>query len=402
MPNERPRTSIPPWPIVRLSSDDLAPGPWVFGRQVEPAAAEVPAGALVEVHDVSDRFVGHALFNPASDIRLRWLARGRKNDLDRPREFLLRKLKEADQLRRRVLRLPDVTDAYRIAHAEGDDLPGLIVDRLGDTLVCEHHSLGFWRLRHDVGWALTQLYPEARVVHRVPNTAAKAEDFDTRELDDEPVLETKVVIEEHGLRYPVLPGLGHKTGWFCDQRDNRVKVGRLAASRDVLDLCCNAGGFALHAARAQARSVRAVDLDEVVLERARQAAALNQLAVEFVHADAFDCLRGAHSRGERFGLVVVDPHKFIASKTGYEIGLAKYLDLNALAFGVVRPGGLVATFSCSGLLTDSAFIGVLFQAARRAGRGLRLCETWGAGPDHPQRPDFSRSRYLKGALLAIN
>lgn len=402
MQSERPHTSTPPWPVVHLSSDELAPGPWVFGRQVEPAPGEVPPGALVEVHDVSDRFVGHALFNPASDIRLRWLARGRKNELDRPREFLLRKLKDADQLRRRVLRLPDVTNAYRVAHAEGDDLPGLIVDRLADTLVCEHHSLGFWRLRHDVAWALTQLYPDARVVHRVPNTAAKAEEFDPRELEQEPVLETNVVINENGLRFPVQPGLGHKTGWFCDQRDNRVKVGRLAAGRDVLDLCCNAGGFALHAARAEARSVRAVDLDEVVLERARAAAQLNQLAVEFVHADAFDFLRHAQSRGERHGLVVVDPHKFIASKTGYDVGLAKYLDLNALAFGVVRPGGLIATFSCSGLLTDSAFMGVLFQAGRRAGRALRVCETWGAGPDHPQRPDFSRSRYLKGALLAID
>src|SRR5262249_8156021 len=123
---------------------------------------------------------------------------------------------------------------------------------------------------------------------------------------------------------------------------------------------------------------------------------------EFVHADAFDFLRACASRGDKAALLVVDPHKFIASKTGYEIGLAKYLDLNALALSVARPSALLATFSCSGLLTDSAFIGMLFQAARRAGRTIRLLETWGAGPDHPQRPDFSRSRYLKGALLAVD
>jgi 23S rRNA (cytosine1962-C5)-methyltransferase len=390
-------------PIVRLASNEIAAGPWVFGRQVEEPREAIAGGALVEVHDPSDRFVGHALFNAESDIRLRWLARGRRTDLARPREFLLRKLKEADTLRRRVLRLTEVTDAYRIVHAEGDDLPGLIVDRLATHLVCEHHSLGFWRLRADVEWALKQLYPEQIVVHRVPATAAKAEGFDQDELDREPErLEVDVVIEEHGVRYPIRPGFGHKTGWFCDQRDNRVAIAKLAAGRDVLDLCCNAGGFALQAARAGARSVRGVDLDEVVLERAVAARDLNRLAVDFVHADAFDFLRGQASKSEKPGLVIVDPHKFIASRERYEMGLAKYVDLNALALAAVRGGGLVASFSCSGLLQDAAFIGMLFQAARRAGRTMRLLQTLGAGPDHPQRPDFNRSRYLKGALLHVD
>jgi 23S rRNA (cytosine1962-C5)-methyltransferase len=236
----------------------------------------------------------------------------------------------------------------------------------------------------------------------VPNTAAKAEEFDARELESAPARDDEVVIEENGLRFAVRPGFGHKTGWFCDQRDNRAKVGQLAAGREVLDLCCNAGGFSLQAARGGARSVRGVDLDEVVLERARASAALNELEVEFVHADAFDFLRGCQSRGERAALIVVDPHKFIGSKSAFDVGLAKYLDLNALALAVARPSGLVATFSCSGLLTDSAFVGMLFQAARRAGRLIRLLDSWGAPPDHPQRPDFSRSRYLKGALLAVD
>jgi 23S rRNA (cytosine1962-C5)-methyltransferase len=390
-------------PIVRLASNEIAAGPWVFGRQVEEPRAPIPGGELVEVRDPSDRFVGHALFNGESDIRLRWLARGRRTDLARPREFLLRKLKEADTLRRRVLRLPDVTDAYRVVHAEGDDLPGLIVDRLATHIVCEHHALGFWRMRQDVEWALKQLYPEQIVVHRVPSTAVKAEGFDPDELDRLPARpDVDVVIEEHGVRYAVRPAVGHKTGWFCDQRDNRVAVAGLAAGRDVLDVCCNAGGFSLQAARAGARSVRGVDLDEVVLERAQASMLLNQLAVEFVHADAFDLLRDLAKKGERFGLVVVDPHKFIASRERYEMGLAKYLDLNALAFAVLKPGGLMATFSCSGLLPDAAFIGMLFQAARRAGRTMRLLQSLGAGPDHPQRPDFNRSRYLKGALLHVD
>lgn len=385
-------------PCVRLASDEFPSGPWIFGRQVEDSGG-ARDGQLVEVLDASQRFVAHALYNGASDIRLRVLSRGRRRDLDRPREFLLEVLKSADRLRRRVLRLPEVTDAYRIAHAEGDDLPGLIVDRLGPWIVCDHHSLGFWNLRQEVAWALSQLYPDLSILQRMPAGAAKSEGCPAGEPDVDP---GEVIITEHGLRYPVLPAGGHKTGWFCDQRDNRRRVASFAAGRDVADLFCNLGGFGLACARAGARSVRSVDLDEVVLERAQAAARLNDLPVEHVHMDAFNYLRALQSREERPGLIVVDPHKLIPSKNDLERGQRKYLDLNALAFESVRPGGLVATFSCSGLLTESTFVGTLFAAGRRAGRGLRLLEQYGAAPDHPQRPDFSRSRYLKGALVAVD
>lgn len=389
--------------MVRLDSDELARGPWVFARQVEPSSQPIPCGELVEVYDRSDRFLGHALCNDASDIRLRWLSRGRKNDLDRPREFLERRLREADRLRRKTLRLHERTDAYRVAHAEGDDLPGLIVDRLNDVLVCEHHALGFWRLRAEVEAALRAIYPECAVVHRIPASARRAEGYGERELalaDASGGRET--IIEENGVRFPVGAGLGHKTGWFCDQRDNRALVASYCAGRDVLDLCCNSGGFALNAAKAGARSVQAVDLDEVVLERAAAAAKLNQLRVDFTHADAFDVLRSVSKSSTRPNVLIVDPHKIIATKNDYELGLSKYSDLNTLAFTAVREGGLVATFSCSGLLQEPAFFGMLFQAARRAGRGIRLLSVLGAGPDHPQRPDFARSRYLKGALLSVD
>ena len=383
--------------VVRLETDDLPRGPWIYARQVRPPAG-VADGDLVEVRDASERFVGHGLFNGASDIRVRMLSRGRRSDLDRPREFLHRRLAAADALRRKVLHLHEDSDAYRVAHGEGDDLSGLVVDRLGDVLVCEHHALGFWQLRDEVAAALERLYPGFRVVHRVPPSAARAEGFDP----GPPPAGIEVTITEHGLSFPVLAGAGHKTGWFCDQRENRLALARLARGRDVLDLCCNAGGFALHAARAGARSVRGVDLDEKVLARARAAAAAAGLAVEFVHADAYDHLRAAAAAGERAGLAIVDPHKLIANRRDMERGLRSYLDLNALALSCVRPGGLLASFSCSGALQDGAFFGMLFQAARRADRAIRLLDRFGAGPDHPQRPGFPRSRYLKGALLAVD
>ena len=386
------------FPPVRLLTDESPSGPWIFGRQVEPRDLP-PDGSLVEVLDRSGRFLGHGLYNGASDIRVRLLSRGRKTDLRNPRDHLLRRLASADRIRKKVLRLPEVTNAYRIAHAEGDDLPGLVVDRLGECLVCEHHSLGFWLLRHEVESALGELYPGLPVVHRVPQTAAKAENFEPK---DPPLDLGEIWIEEHGLAFPVRPGRGHKTGWFCDQRDNRISVGALARDQDVLDLCCNLGGFALRAAKSGARRVRGVDLDEVVIARARDAAQRNSLSVEFIHADAFDFLRSLRSEREKPGLVVLDPHKIVKNRLQLEAGLRQYSDLNTLAIGAVRPGGLLATFSCSGVLDLATFLGMVFQAARRAEREIRLLGTLGAGPDHPQRPDFSRSRYLKGALLAVD
>ncbi|MBK7877498.1 MAG: class I SAM-dependent rRNA methyltransferase [Planctomycetes bacterium] len=385
-------------PTIRLATDELSLGPWIYGRQVEPPDTDVPDGALVEVVDASDRFVGHGLYNGSSDIRLRMLTRGKKSDLRAPRDFLLRTLSNADRLRKKLLRLPEVTEAYRIAHAEGDDLPGLVVDRLGSVIVCEYHARGFWNLREDVEWAVNELYPGFQVVHKVPNSAANAERF-----EPEPPRDVgEATFLEHQVRYRVSPGRGHKTGFFCDQRDNRLLVAQYARGQSVLDLCCNTGGFALQAARAGATRVRAVDLDEVVLERAAAAADENHLAIDFVHADAFDVLRETRAARERPGVVVLDPHKIVANRNQIEEGLHRYGDLNTLALESVRPGGLLATFSCSGALDLPTFLGMLFQSARRARRPVRLLAVLGAGPDHPQRPEFSRSRYLKGALLAVD
>ncbi|MEW6074577.1 MAG: class I SAM-dependent rRNA methyltransferase [Planctomycetota bacterium] len=398
-----PRPPSLPHPVVHLATDELHRGPWVYARQVgPPRGAAAPDGAIVEVRDASDRFLGHALHNGASDIRLRWLARGRRHDLDRPREFLLARLRAADRLRRAVLRLEETTDAYRVAHAEGDDLPGLVIDRLAGVLVCEHHSRGFHALRAEIAAALGELYPGLPVVHRVPPGARRTEGFDPpAEEDGAP---PEVLITEHGLRFPVLPGREHKTGWFCDQRDNRRRIGALGRGRVVLDLCCNAGGFALQAARAGARRVTAVDLDEKVLARAAAAAAQNGLAVEFVHADAFDVLRDLRREplARRPELVVLDPPKIAAGRRDLEAARAKYGDLNSLTLEALRPGGLLASFSCSGALDLAGFLGLVFGAARRAGREVKLLEVLGAGPDHPQRPDWPRSRYLKGALLAAD
>ncbi len=396
---------MPSYDQVHLGVERIPPGPWVYARLTDdygPGGPPAADGAIVEVIDGGGRFCGHALYNSTSDIRLRMLSKGKKSDLDRPREFLTRSISAALRLRRKVLRLDEVTDAYRVVHAEGDDLPGLIVDKLGDVVVCQYHSLGFWLLREELEAVLRELLPGHAVIHRFARSARAAEGIPESDpgADGDDVGER--LIQEYGVRFVVHPGESHKTGWFCDQRDNRRRMASFAKGRDVLDLCCHAGGFAIPAALAGAHHVTAVDLDEEPLERAKAAAAENKVDIAFRHADAFDVLREVNKSRRRPGLIILDPHKLAKGKRDLEAAKTKYRDLNALAIGGAAPGGILATFSCSGALDLPAFAGIVFQAARRAEREVRLLEVLGASVDHPQRPDFGRSRYLKGLLLAVD
>ena len=388
---------------VQVGLERLPQGPWIYARLMDERGSHgAEDGSIVEVIDGAGRFCGHGLFNSSSDIRVRMLSRGRRSDLDRPREFLRRRIAAALRLRRRTLRLEEVTDAFRIVHAEGDDLSGLIVDKLGDALVCQYHSLGFWRLREDVEAILRELLPGHLVLHRFARTARRGEGLDPEADLSEGDQADPRYVQEHGVRFLVHPGASHKTGWFCDQRDNRRHLAALARGRHVMDLCCHAGGFSIPAALAGARSVTAADLDEEPLGRAERAAAENAADVTFHHADAFDVLRATVDSKRRPGLLILDPHKLAKGKRDLEAAKVKYRDLNALGIAAAAPGGILATFSCSGALDLPAFAGVVFQAARRAEREVRLLETLGAGPDHPQRPDFGRSRYLKGLVLAVD
>ncbi len=398
--------------VVWLHPGAIPRGPHSYGREVDdPPAGQGPEpGSIVEVMDDRDRFMGHALYNPWSDIRLRWLSRGRRTDMDRPGEFLLRQLAAADRLRKKGLRLAERTEAYRIVHAEGDDFPGLVIDRLGDAIVVEYHSLGYWRLRPELEAALAQLHPGKLVVHKVARLAVKREGFDDREplifaSDGRvgPELEDLAVeFEECGLTHRVHPGHGHKTGWFCDQRENRLRVAELAKGRAVLDLCCNAGGFAVHAMAAGAREAVGVDMDAGILDIARANATANGVTVDFQQADIFDWLRAAVARGEQYDAVILDPAKLTRDRNKVFDALKKYFAMNRLALDVIPPGGLLLTCSCTGLVSEADFLEMLRRVALNAGREIQVLEVRGAGADHPVRTDVPESRYLKAVFCRVD
>ncbi|MBN2447623.1 MAG: class I SAM-dependent rRNA methyltransferase, partial [Phycisphaerae bacterium] len=213
---------------------------------------------------------------------------------------------------------------------------------------------------------------------------------------------TSTVIREHGIRYRVEMAAGHKTGFFCDQRDNRLRFARLCRDADVLDCCCYSGGFGLCAKLiGEAREVTSVDLDEAALETARQNINLNQTRISLVHSDAFAYLRQMFANQRQYDAIVLDPPKLAISRRDYDDALRKYEDLNTLAVQIVRPGGTLLTCSCSGMVSAATFVEMVQRAARRTRRKIQIFDQTGAASDHPIMPNCPESAYLKALWLRV-
>ena len=375
---------------LRIAKDSVRPR--VFKKMVRDADADTPNGSYVEVVDRDGAFVGRGLWNRRSTIPVRLLTRDPAARLDD--DFLRRRVLDAVRLRRERLRLDEITDAYRLIHGEGDGVPGLVVDRFGGVLSAEVSLLAIYeRMAAIKEWLREAVGFEALVV-REESRYAKIEGF--RIPPPRPSADWRTTVREHGARFRVDAAGAHKTGWFCDQRETRQALAALARGRRVADLCCHAGGFAIHALRAGARSATLVDLDEVAAASARANLEENGLAAEVIHADAFAFLR--ETPAGRFDAIVLDPPKFVRGIDERGGGLRRYADLNRLALERLDPGGLLLTCSCSGLVDEATFLDVVRRAAVDAGRRLRVLRLGGAPPDHPVDPEIPETRYLKTIL----
>jgi 23S rRNA (cytosine1962-C5)-methyltransferase len=357
-------------------------------RAVSPNAQP---GNLVNVYDKSGNLFGAGLYNHKARVPLRMLHHG-EEPVDE--SLFLRLIDRAVDLRLQTLDLPSRTDAFRVIHSDGDGLSGLVVDRYADVLSVEVHSLGmFQRLRDWLPHLHTRLGTKRHVVNVDPEVARR-EGIQTRKLRSDDV--RAVRIREHGVRFEVNFDEGHKTGFFCDQRENRRRLAEHVKGRRVLDLCCYTGGFALSArVSGGAGEVTGVDLDESAVAQARRNANLNQVRIDWVHCDAFTYARQMQQNRRRWDVVVLDPPKLLLSRDEMAEGLRKYEDLNRLAFTLMEPGALLVTCSCSGLLSAEAFEELAIRAAHRDGRRLQFLDRTGAGEDHPVFSNCPESRYLK-------
>ncbi|MFO1496003.1 MAG: class I SAM-dependent rRNA methyltransferase [Lysobacterales bacterium] len=382
-------------PLVRLKTERRSNHPWIFQKMVEKPDPKPRPGSVVDIQDRTGEWVGRGFYNGHSRIALRVLT-------DRPEvavdaDFFRTRIGHAIELRRSVLGLDAVTDAYRLIHSEGDDLSGLVIDRFADTLVIEYFSAGMWRQRDVIRRTLAEFYPEGKFYWFAEEHVAKQESFDC----SVPTPPEPVTITEHGLKFRVAPGLKHKTGFFADQRDNRKRLGEYSPGKRVLDLCCNSGGFAVYARAAGASEVVGVDLDEEVLELAKLNAKVNRTPVRFVQADIFPWLRDAALNGEQFDTVILDPAKMTRDREQVIPALKKYLDMNKLAMGVIKPGGILLTCSCTGLVSEEQFLDMLRRAAFYANRTVQVLEVRGAGADHPWLAHVPESRYLKAVFCRV-
>jgi len=426
---ERPAGLLPdsPHPWVQLRSVSFHP--FVYDRMVSHADPKAAPGDIVAVYDKHGQIFGHGLYNPRSRIAIRVLSH-EASPIDEG--FWRQRIAAAVRLRRETLRLDDVTDAYRLIHAEGDGLSGLIVERYADHLVFELFSLGMYqrvgmlaefmaeelslrsvsegdgdRKGRDAGRDSREGGCEKGLSHqrwkRVVRADASIEQVEGFSVTDElSTGRTSVTVREHGVRFRVDMARGHKTGFFCDQRDNRRLLATLCRDADVLDMCCYSGGFGLYAkVLGGAREVTSVDLDEQALALARDNANLNQVRIRHVHADAFPYLRQMAANQRPFDVIVLDPPKLIGSRDEFADGRQKYLDLNKLALQIMRPGGVLLTCSCSGLLSREDFVDVVRQAARITNRRAVLFNSTGSGGDHPIALDCPETSYLKALWLRV-
>ena len=347
-------------------------------------------GALVQVLGKEGTPFGWGLWNPKSRMPLRVVSHSLE-DLDE--SFFERAIRRAASLRRDVLKLDAHTNSYRAIHGDADFLPGMVADKFADVLSVEITNLAAWQRLPQWLPLLHECFDTKRVVVGVDLDLARIEGIPRHGGVVSDTMRT-VQIREHGVRYEINFSDGHKTGFFCDQRDNRHQFGALAAGRTVLDLCCYTGGFAISAALAGAGEVTGVDLDETAVAMAKRNANLNSAKVKFTHADAFTWARTMIENGRTWDLVIADPPKFIHGRED-EIGTAKYADLNKLALQLVAPAGLYVTCSCSGMLGVGEFEQIVVTSAHRRNLRLQTFDRTGAGPDHPTLSNYPESRYLK-------
>jgi 23S rRNA (cytosine1962-C5)-methyltransferase len=290
----------------------------------------------------------------------------------------------------------------RLVHGESDGLPGLVVDRYGDTLVMQVLSAGMERWRGALADLLVELTGCANLYERSDAEVRDLEGLPARAGILRGVLPVPLIIREHGLKFYVDVEKGQKTGFYLDQRDNRRRIGELANDKDVLNCFCYSGGFSLSALQGGARSVLSVDSSAEALALARENAKLNNLAAdraEWLEADVFKSLRLMRDQGKSFDLIVLDPPKFAPTAHHAANAARAYKDINLWALKLLRPGGLLATFSCSGGVTADLFQKILAGAAMDANVTAQIVGRFAADADHPAVLNFPEGEYLKGLLL---
>jgi len=395
MESERPVLRLLPGRHKRV----VAGHPWVYSNEAAMEAAKALApGTVVKLAASDGRMLGCAFFNPKSLICARVLSPDPEAGIGAP--FLAARLRAALALREALYDRP----FYRLVHSEGDALPGLVVDRFGDTLVCQLNAAGMDVLADALLAALDEVLRPRAVVFRNDTAVRELEGLAREVKVAKGEVVPPIAVEEGAARFLADPLAGQKTGWFFDQAENRGFMARLAEGRRVADFYAFTGGFAIRAALGGAREVLAFDTSEPALDLARRAAEANGVAgaCRFARAEAFAEMERLGREGERFDVVICDPPAFVKSRKDLAAGAKGYRKMVRLAASLVAPGGFLFAASCSHNMPAERFAEEVRRGLAQAGRTGRVLRQAGAGPDHPVHPFLPESAYLKAQVLQLD
>ncbi len=394
-----PTASLKPHKDDALQSGHL----WIFSGALQQPPHWIEPGGLLDVKSATGQFVARGYYHPETDIAIRILSRDIDEAIDAT--FFRRRIRSALALRR-VFDL-DRTNAYRLINAEGDGLPGLVVDRYAEILVVQVHTLGMERLLPLVIEALMQETGARGILLRNDGQSRRREGL---EIEEPRVVAggvpTRVAVRENGLLFIVDPWEGQKTGFFLDQRDKREALRKYCHAGRILNCFSYSGAFSVYAAMSgQQPRVTSVDISGPAIDAAREHFTLNGLdanAHEFLIADVFDYLEQAQREGEMFDVVVLDPPAFAKTQGARSSALKAYRRLNTLGIQVLRPGGILLSCSCTGVVGMDDLLGAISQSAQHSRRGVQVLEVYTHGVDHPVQLSMPETSYLKSVFCRVS
>ncbi|RZM77081.1 class I SAM-dependent methyltransferase [Pseudoalteromonas rubra] len=376
--------------------------PWIFSKAIKKVKGKPALGDTVTIYSHDGQYLATAAYSPDSQIRARIWSFDQSEQIDQ--SFFERKLSRALAAREQVIEEGQLT-GFRLCAAESDGLPGITIDKFDNYLVCQLLSAGAERHKGEIVQALRSLFPECNIYERSDVDVRKKEGLEKTTgvlWGDEP--EAPVVIMENGLKIEVDIKSGHKTGFYLDQRDSRAALERFSKGKSVLNCFCYTGTFGLYALRGECDEVINVDVSQPALDTAKRNVEHNELDLsraQFVKQDVFKLLRQYREEGRQFDTIVMDPPKFAESKAQLNGACRGYKDINMLAMQLLKPGGTLLTFSCSGLMEQNLFQKVVADAALDAGKDLLIMERLNQAADHPIAGCYPEGFYLKGLICKV-
>ncbi|HPG92431.1 MAG TPA: class I SAM-dependent rRNA methyltransferase [Clostridia bacterium] len=370
---------------------------WVYANEVEKILGKDHNGSLATVYSHDGKFIGKGYINHLSKILVRIFIRD-INETDDKNLFLAR-IKQADDYRKNL----GYDNCYRMVFAEADNLPALIVDKYGDVLSCQFLSLGMEKTKPLIVECLIELFNPKGIYERSDVGVREKEGLDLVKGKLYGDFDTVVPIIENGINMLVDIENGQKTGYFLDQKENRLAIQKYCKDKEVLDCFCNNGGFSFNAAKGGAKSVIAADISQTALDAVNVNAKLNgyENIISCVKGDVFEILREYKNQNKKFDFIILDPPAFAKTADNVSNAMRGYRDINILAMKLVRSGGFLATSSCSRYMTFPLFTKMLTESAISSGRTVRVAEIKTQSPDHPSPIFEEETSYLKFFILNI-